>query len=314
VKELTLDEIVNIYRNPLFDSIERLGLSGGEPTLREDLVEIVEAILSAQPQLQHVMINTNGLDTDTVVNKINGLLTMAERKHLKDFTVIVSVDGYGDTHERIRRIPDAFKSVNKTINSLKLLRQKIPFYLCLVCVVQPQNLDSLVDMAKFSQEMQLPITFSPVLYSSTLISEDTTREPLRFQESQLEKLRILFGRDLQPSLTLSNSLFWREYFTILSGGKRKIPCVMRNYHAGVDCNGTLYMCNSDLSLAYGDLHKDAPDRIWYSEKAREIRKKAKQHFCPECTACCDVAFSLRTEFFYAARSLLTGKYSKRVTE
>jgi MoaA/NifB/PqqE/SkfB family radical SAM enzyme len=292
--------------------MERLGLSGGEPTLREDLAELIEAILDVRPRIQQVIINTNGLDTDKVVDKITGLLVVAEQKHLKDFTVVVSLDGYGDTHERIRRIPGAFEKVRETINKLGLLRKEKPFYLCLVCVVQPLNLDNLVDLAKFSQQIDLPITFSPVLYSSTHIREDASRESLLFHESQLEKLRTLFEHDLQPYLTLSNSIFWREYFSIMNGRKRKLPCVLRNYHAGVDCNGRLYMCDTDLSLFYGDLREEAPDKIWYKEKAREIREKAERHFCPECTVCCDVPFSLRTEFFYAARLLITGKYGKRV--
>lgn len=308
--ELTSGEIVDIYRNPLFNSIEKLGISGGEPTLKEDLVEIIKAILDACPRLRQVIINTNGLDTDMVVNKVEGLLTLAKQKYLKDLTVVVSLDGYGGMHERIRRIPLAFEKVRETINELKLLQREVPFYLCMNCVVQPSNFDSLADLARFSREMELPITFSPVLHSSTLIREEASRESLRLHKGHLEKLRTLLDHDLQSYLTLSNSVFWEEYFSIRSGGKRKLPCVMHNYHAGVDCDGTLYMCNADRTLAYGALHERSPEKIWYSKRAREIRKKAKRHFCPECTLCCDIPFSLRTEFFYVAALLLKGIIGK----
>jgi hypothetical protein len=93
----------------------------------------------------------------------------------------------------------------------------------------------------------------------------------------------------------------------MSGRKRRLPCPLRNFHAGVDCDGTLYMCNADLSLVYGNLHNEEPDKIWYNEKSREVRKKAERYFCHECTIHCDVAYSLRTEFFYLTMLLLKGK-------
>jgi len=55
---------------------------------------------------------------------------------------------------------------------------------------------------------------------------------------------------------------------------------------------------------------EPPDKIWYSEKAKELRKRVKKHFCPGCTICCDLAFSFTHEFFYYARFLLKEKTRK----
>ncbi len=323
-KELTLAEISKIFRNHLFTSIERFTLSGGEATLREDLVEIVHAVLDACPQIQHILLNTNGLDPDMVTERVNRLLIVAKQKMLNAFTVIVSLDGYGDSHQRIRRVPRAFERVSETLKRLKMLQHKIPFHLRATCVVQPLNLGNLVELTNFGQETGLPITFIPIrtegmpitfapaCSEGTVLSNNASRDSLRLADYHFEELQNIFEHKLQPYLPPSHVLSWQEYFKIVGGERRKLPCFLRHHYIGVDSDGTLYMCFADTSLAYGNIQDKQPDKIWYSDKAKEIRKRAETYFCPKCTILCDVAFSLRSEFFYYAIHLLKEK-GKKVT-
>jgi MoaA/NifB/PqqE/SkfB family radical SAM enzyme len=78
----------------------------------------------------------------------------------------------------------------------------------------------------------------------------------------------------------------------------------------MDSDGTLHMCAADSSLVYGNARDEPPDKIWYSQKAREIRKRVEKYFCPKCTICCDTAFSFTHEFFYYAGFLLKEKSRK----
>jgi len=301
--ELTLAEIGGIYRNPLFSSIKRFALSGGEPTLREDLVAIVQTVLDACLKIQHVIINTNGLDPDVVIDKVNELLILAENKSLSAFTVIVSIDGLGDTHQKIRRVPEAFERATETLNRLKMLQRKKSFELRSTCVVQPLNIGNIRELANFYQEVGLPITFAPVNDECILLQDNAPRDSVKLSDDHLAELQNLLEHKLQPYLTPSHVIYWREYFNIVRGKRRKLPCLLQHHHAGVDCNGALYMCFRDMSLVYGNMQNELPDRIWYSNRAREMRKRAEKYFCPKCTIFCDTAFSLRSEFFYYAMFL-----------
>ncbi len=72
-KELTPAEIGEIYSNSLFSSLEKFALSGGEATLREDLVQIAQTILDSCPNIREMALLTNGLQPTLVVEKVKEL-------------------------------------------------------------------------------------------------------------------------------------------------------------------------------------------------------------------------------------------------
>lgn len=304
-RELTLAEIRHIFENPLFSSVQKFSLSGGEPTLREDLVQIAEIVLDACPRLKEVLLQTNGLEPERVTKRVKELLALTQIQKLEKFSVSVSLDGYGDIHEKIRRAPHAFERTTETIKRLKELQRATPFYLCSTCVVQPLNVNILVPLADFGREIGLPIIFSPVCTSDYLLDDAASKEAVRLNDDQLRVLKAFLEGQLKSTLMPSNLPFWREYFDIVEGKKKRgLPCYLRYYCANVESNGMLWMCAADNSLVYGSALDTPPDKLWHSEKAKEIRKRAVEHFCPRCAICCDLAFAFKLEFFYYARFLL----------
>jgi len=308
--ELSIHEISEVYRNPLFGSLKRFGLSGGEPTLREDLVEIAQVVLERCPSITEMVLTTNGLEPGLVIEKVGRLLELRERRRLSKFSVVVSLDGYGDIHERVRRVPRAFERVSETLKRLKELQLKKPFELYSTCVVQPSNIDNLVQLAKFGCELGLPISYIPVRIIDSRMRGVSQRDLSMLPDEQLKKLRAIFEDELQHYLRPSSILLWREYFKIVGGGKRRLPCYLLYYFAEVDSDGTLRVCVQRNSLDYGNVRAESPDRIWYSEKAREIRRRARESLCPSCDACCDVSSALAQEFFRYASFLLAERARK----
>jgi len=308
--ELTPSEFGEIFRNPLFGSLERFALSGGEPTLRNDLAQIAQAILDSCPQIKKMSLLTNGLEPTAVTQRVEELLAVCKRKGVSTFSVSVSLDGYGATHQRIRRVPQAFERTSETIKRLKKLQHETPFYLSSTCVVQPLNIGNLAQVSVFGQEQELPITFSPVCLSDFLVKDTASKTALTFSDKHLSELKMLFEHKLQPNLMPSNVPFWREYFSIIGGERRKLPCFMLYHYASMGSDGTLRMCAADNSLVYGNALDEPADKIWYSQKARELRKRVEKYFCPKCTICCNTPFSFTHEFFYYAGFLLKEKSRK----
>ena len=298
--ELTLAEIREIFGNRLFDSVEKFILSGGEQTLREDLVEIAEVALQCCPRVKELVLLSNGLETSRVVDSVKALSALAVNRKLGRLAVSVSIDGCEGVHEEIRRVPRAFERVAETARQLKALQAETPFYFHAVCVVQPLNLGGLVEVAEYGSELGLPITFVPVCVGDSFVPDSRSEAALRFTDEQLAKLEAVFTGELQTSLGLSNVPLWREYFRITRGHKRRVPCILRRHFAGVDGDGTLYMCNADSSL----------DQLWFSEEAKRLRDTAEQGICTRCTVCCDLALTLSQEFFYYARFLATERARK----
>ena len=312
--ELTISEIRKVLGSPLFESVEKFVLGGGEATLREDLLEIAEIVLDSCPQLKEILLRTNGMEPALVAERVEQIISLSGSRRLNRFSVSVSLDGYGDTLESITKVTQAFDRVSETIDRLKNLKRKRPFYLCAVCTVMPFNIGDLARLSEFSREQGLPISFVPTNSGGGLnlgsAVDDATEGSSRLTVGQFEELKAFFGREPKIDLPPSNIPFWREYFGILNGYRRRLPCSLRHQHLGIDSDGTLYACIPAISLTYGNVRDETPDKLWYSDRAMEIRKKIKKHFCPGCVDSSDMAFSLRHEFFYYAGFLLKEKAKK----
>ncbi|MDO8424932.1 MAG: radical SAM protein [bacterium] len=95
-------------------SLRDINISGGEPFLHPQIVEIIRTLRVSCPKAQ-ITISTNGFLTDSIVKRVAAI-----RAFYPQIGVRISIDGVGDKHEEIRRIP---KGYDKCIATLRRLRQ-----------------------------------------------------------------------------------------------------------------------------------------------------------------------------------------------
>ena len=93
---------------------KRLWLSGGEPTLREDLPEIVEMFYTNN-HITDCNFPTNGIKTERLIAWIQRLRRNCPNMNI---SVSVSMDGFGQTHDVQRGIP-SFYRVAETLKALQ---------------------------------------------------------------------------------------------------------------------------------------------------------------------------------------------------
>ncbi len=117
--ELELSEIIEFaQKNPYFKWI---GLTGGEPFLRSDITEIVEAFANNSKDLYLVTIPTNSLtDKDFVLRKLENILNLGIPK----VVVTLSLDGYRELHDKIRGVPGNFDKVMALAKAFAELKKK----------------------------------------------------------------------------------------------------------------------------------------------------------------------------------------------
>lgn len=112
-KDLTFDEIKKISETA--GQFNRLWVSGGEPTLREELPEIIEMFYKNN-QIQDVNIPTNGLKPDRIISWIKQI-----RKNCPDLNInlSLSLDGFGDTHDIQRGVAGNFYKAMGTLKKIE---------------------------------------------------------------------------------------------------------------------------------------------------------------------------------------------------
>lgn len=116
--ELSLEEVEKISRS--FDGLLQLSISGGEPTLRNDLPQIIEAFYR-NSRLSLCTMTTNGFYKDRTLDVVREIL---ERCPLLELRVAVSIDGLEEDHNRIRRHPLSFQRAVETFGALRGMYEK----------------------------------------------------------------------------------------------------------------------------------------------------------------------------------------------
>lgn len=114
-KEMRADELRQVLReNRLFlSALRHVGLTGGEPTIKPDIVELVKAFRDETPHAS-VGMQSNGLDPDLLKERLTRILSF-----YPDVSLAVSIDGIGGVHDCIRGISGAF---DKAIESLEIAK------------------------------------------------------------------------------------------------------------------------------------------------------------------------------------------------
>jgi len=201
-------------------------ISGGEPLLRKDILEVIQAIKQADPHLPVLVLVTNGW-----------LLTLAKYLRFRAEGIdqfSVSLDYPDERHDHHRHIPGLFAHLNELVPRLS---QYGYGDITLNCAIRRGNLHDLFGLVKKAQEWGVTINFSAYTPLRTgdwshFISHERELKDLKEVIGELVHLR----RQGAPILT-SPQVLWRYYRFFRDG-------LIPNCRAGARC----LVINPDGSL------------------------------------------------------------------
>ncbi|MFA7142283.1 MAG: radical SAM protein [Candidatus Paceibacterota bacterium] len=241
------------------DKLKQLGVllievTGGEPFLRDDLLEILEYIKN-QGLLFYVVTNGEFLCSadDLLIKSLksgNGLA--------------ISLDGFGDKHDQMRRRPGLFK---KIVKGLKVcLLNKIP--VVLVSTLNKENVDSVPKMLKLAKDNYCILHLRPTIKTGAALSNDV-------QESYpVSKVKLLL-----KDKNVRNGFL---------GEKRNVPVSCSYYGCGlrrrisVDVYGRIFPCVMDRSRNIGFI-KNFSQSTLFKSLVKEVGYFLKKH--KDCSVC-----------------------------
>ena len=130
--------------------ITDLWLSGGEPTLRGDVSQIIDLFVTNNG-VNRIIIPTNGLIKSRVFEIVDRAL---RQQPAIDLYLNVALDGYGETHDRIRGVPGNWQKALDCIESLYPLKEKFTdrFRLNVNTVVCAANYTEIEMLSEFMWE------------------------------------------------------------------------------------------------------------------------------------------------------------------
>src|SRR5688572_209603 len=143
--DMTFAQIEKVSRT--MPPITDLWLSGGEPTLRGDVPQIIDMFV-ANNRVNRVIIPTNGLIKSRVFDIVDRAL--ANNPSI-DLYLNVALAGYGETHDRIRGVPGNWEKTLDCIESLYPLKARYTdrFRLNVNTVVCAENYTEIEMLSEF---------------------------------------------------------------------------------------------------------------------------------------------------------------------
>ena len=291
-KDLKLEEIEKIFSS--MKPVYFFNMSGGEPFLRKDLPEIVElACKYLKPRIIHTP--TNAILTDRIIENTEKIIQIV-RKYNPDvpFTVKPSIDGVGELHDEIRGVKGNFECLLKTIDGLKKLEEKYDnFHLELGTVISNFNVDHLDEIEDFVHSLGVESYRNEVAECRTEFFN--IGDPITPPAETYQRLIRDFARKVEDNIASKRGLakiteamrvvYYDLAGNILAENRQVIPCYagVSNVHINFD-GGVWPCCVLGYEKEMGNLREYGYDfqKLWYSPKAKEVRKfiKGKNCACP----------------------------------
>jgi len=280
-----------------------LVLTGGEPFLRTDLPKIAKTFYKNN-HVKNMIIPTNGLLTNTIVNYTEQIVKNCKEMHL---TVYISLDDLDEGHDSFRGVKGIFKKAVNTYKELSKLKQKYNnLSVGILLTVNPINQTKIMKIYNSIKKGLNPDFISPILMRSTSKSLNSKNVDLNYYDELKDIIKKdILNKELKghtnfslSSLATAINLIKHEIISKTVKEGYQIPCYAGLISTTLYEDGSLFPCEM-LNQKIGSLRNFNYDfrKIWFSKKADKIRehiKKSKCYCTYECAIDTNILFNPRT--------------------
>ena len=281
-EELGTGQIAKIFRN--LKDLVWLDLTGGEITLREDLIEVVRIIKDNAANLLVCHISTNGQSPHKV------LLLAEEILKLKMIPVInVGIDGPRRINDEIRGCQGAYA---KSLQTFKLLKKLLKGHYYLSCTISNYNIDYIDEFLSGLETDVEGFSFSDLHFNMFHHS------PHYYKNQEIDGLSAVRFEKIGKYLRLCKmgnfvkqrleDLYIRGLRKYLSGDSFFVNCQALKSTCFISPYGEVYPCGVYDRCA-GNLTGNNFDlkKIWQEAGALKIRNDIKEKKCLGCWSPCE---------------------------
>lgn len=263
----------------LRSSVRVINFTGGEPTVRQDLVEAVRVLADTCTGLQRIDMPTNGLNAERVVDQVEQLLAFLLPRPLR-LSVTVSLDGVGEVHERVRQIPGSFALVDRTVDGLRELTDLYPaLSFGLNATIGSQNYADLLNLRDYAVAKKIGINFTLAALSEIGVESLPMASDFQMNAEQKEQTAVSVRRLKDDGLI--NPRYARALLQWLADGVRRERCAFRAGEALLmEPDGRTYACGNFKEFYIGNVLEKP-----FAQLLRGKNGGFKQEYARRCGQC-----------------------------
>ncbi|HXG89016.1 MAG TPA: radical SAM protein [Vicinamibacterales bacterium] len=308
--DLTLPQIEQAFRSPLWKHIENASLSGGEPTTRNDMVEICKSMIDNFPKLRKLTINTTGLTPHRAIPMLTKVVELCHERGII-FSTRVSIDGVNDMHGQVRNVKKAFEKAGKTIAAMQELQKTYSFNFGISSTLFSMNLDDADNILAWAKKEKLDIVFNMVRFTDAMLGNSDKEGELKPIGVEEERMRKFFmDRVRQDPLLDGQNYIYMHYADMIANGYHRVaPCPFQTQGVMLNPNGDVFFCeNSDVM---GNTKDEDPETIYFRESSQAHRKMIRDEKCPTCLSPCQMNVAAIKQIVPYARFLVRASMERR---
>ncbi len=280
---------IDVYEKLPF--MPTVNVTGGEPFMRDDLVDVINVL---KKKTKRLVISSNGYLTERILKLF--------KKH-PDIGIRISIEGLPRANDELRGIKDGFDHGIRTLTELRHLGIKdIGFGI----TISDRNAKDMIELYHLSKMMGMEFATAAVHNAFYFHKFDNKFEQ---PEIAIDELRQLV-RELLKSRKVKD--WFRAYFNYglinyIQGNPRHLPCEMGHDSFFLDPFGKILPCNV-MEKTMGNL-KDKPfSDIWSSTYAILVRAMVR-----DCNKNCwmigSVSQQIRKNLIVVGTWILKNKFS-----
>lgn len=261
-----------------------LWISGGEPFLRNDLSEVIE-LFYQNNKIRDVRIPTNALPKLQILAAVERILHSCPDLQLE---IDLSIDGFAETHDRIRGVSGNFEMALETLASLQTIRGLWPnLTIYINSVITSENQNEVTQLGEYFKKTAdidghyfqiirgnptdknlqgVPSSALKEIYSEAL--------PLNVEYlSKAQRKKSRLGRIRRAYWKVGYDFTYKtQYMNYAHGAPWKMRCTAGQTSIVIDYNGDVRVC--ELRKPIDNLRKHGMDfgRFWSSmERSLEVK-------------------------------------------
>jgi MoaA/NifB/PqqE/SkfB family radical SAM enzyme len=311
--DLTFEQVEKISRT--MPPITDLWLSGGEPSLRRDVPQIIDTFVRNNG-LERLIIPTNAL----VKARVTEIVDHALGTHpALDLYLNIALDGYGTTHDEIRGVPGNWEKTLDCIRALYPLKDKYTdrFRLNVNTVVCAENYTEIEKLSEFLwTNFRLDGHYFNIIRGETAVGDSIKEIPpevLPLMYTRVAHLTKRYGermfafddaaRRFVKSIAYVGTItthYRAQHANFEEARAWPFPCTAGETIAVIDYNGDVRACELREKFATLTDYDYDFEKLWDAEeRQRELSAIDGGNAC-WCTHVCFIHDSLR----HSRRALL----------
>lgn len=276
--EMDVEQFSGALKDPIFKNIESIGINGGEPFLLNDLDEYVQAAISNLPNIKSINIISNGFLTKRILDKSELIYDLCKNNN-KSFNIMISLDGYGEIHDKVRGIPGAFLKVEKTIRELYSNTQKYADGIELACTVVKQNVDYLSELDTYCKLNGYNIKYRLGIQNERIGNQLILDKFSVFSDEKYRQTAIEF---FNYKYHETKDFKYYSLFKYLdNGNKRLLGCDWKENGITMDPKGNIYYCAVE-SKKIGSINENHGEQIFFDKDNLLYRQQIINKNCDKC--------------------------------